>query len=479
MNAVYGWYNSPIQQPVNPPSLLGDLLNALSSAVITSSGGKMSIAQQPQLNDALSPGITQFLSNKDAANYNSYPKAFLNWVLFDNQFHFVQGGVTQVRSGTSKQVLVADIPVMPRNGYLFIYLSNESSQDVFFDQLVVHHRPGPLLAEDHYYPFGLEMAGISDRAMNRLENRYRYNGIELNEKEFTDGWGLDLYTARFRGLDAQIGRWWQIDPLASKYPSWSPYNFTMNSPINLVDPTGMGPEDWVQRKNGSIYWDKDANSQATAKEGETYLGKTLTFKFNSYIDKKLWDGPNPPWPLPSPAGDKLTSTITLSSTENKAGELTGITATISVVIGKTPLGTARDYFPGLGSDQNKASSIHSMNTDGTLGTYNLNFEQHASVSPIEQFGLNAQGYDIVNVAQKLNLGYSGGNLKVTAATDIFPSSTLTVNGNLLFKYNQPSFVKTHDREIKTVFGDNGMGGSVITESISLRPAPAFYQRYSR
>jgi len=191
------------------------------------------------LNDALSPGITQFLSNKDAANYSSYPKAFLNWVLFDNQFHFVQGGVSQVKSGTSKQALVADIPVMPRSGYLFIYLSNESSQDVFFDQLVVHHRPGPLLAEDHYYPFGLEMVGISDSAMNRLENRYRYNGMELNEKEFADGWGLDEYTARFRGLDVQIGRWRQIDPKQDVEESG--YAANEDNPVMWSDPEGDCP----------------------------------------------------------------------------------------------------------------------------------------------------------------------------------------------------------------------------------------------
>jgi len=230
------------------------------------------------LNDALSPGITQFLSNKDAANYSSYPKAFLNWVLFDNQFHFVQGGVSQVKSGTSKQALVADIPVMPRSGYLFIYLSNESSQDVFFDQLVVHHRPGSLLAEDHYYPFGLEMVGISDRAMGRLENRYRYNGMELNEKEFADGSGLDVYTARFRGLDVQIGRWWQIDPKQDYV--MSTYATMGNNPILYSDPLGdtlgiqfrtgfpgLGGKGYVIYNNGHL----------TNPDGSVYKGKIRGF----------------------------------------------------------------------------------------------------------------------------------------------------------------------------------------------------------
>ncbi len=41
--------------------------------------------------------------------------------------------------------------------------------------------------------------------------------------------------------DPKISVWLSVDPLTHEFPGWSPYNFTMNSPLNLVDPDGMAP----------------------------------------------------------------------------------------------------------------------------------------------------------------------------------------------------------------------------------------------
>jgi RHS repeat-associated protein len=83
------------------------------------------------------------------------------------------------------------------------------------------------------HPFGMNQEGAWGAPTNTTENRYQYNGKELN----TD-FGLNLYDYGARWYDSAIARWTSVDPLAEQYYAYSSYNYVLNNPVMFIDPDG-------------------------------------------------------------------------------------------------------------------------------------------------------------------------------------------------------------------------------------------------
>ena len=273
------------------PNILASLAGGLAGMTGASHGtaGQLNVSGSP-----VGLSLDRFINNYDGTPATT-PKAYLNWMVLDNQFNYdsASSGARPVTSPDQLLNLTAQLK-LKKSGYLYIWVSNETKGwDVFFDNLKVMHYVGPMLEENHYYPFGLTMAGISDKALKGgyAENKYRYNGKELQNKEFSDGGGLEEYDFGIRNYDPQIGRWWTIDPKADQMRRFSPYNYAYDNPLRFIDPDGMKPEDWIRYtdQNGDqhVEWNEYVHTQAQAEKaygsGAEDIG-TESYQSNGYIN---------------------------------------------------------------------------------------------------------------------------------------------------------------------------------------------------
>ncbi len=246
--ATQVWYSGVVQSaPTGLVPILTELVSLLTTGIINTGGGKGGLFSTAGINTASSTAVNSFLTNNQAYNATK-PKAYLNWMVLDEQFVAVNSsghlGAVQVpiiSAGTQKQQLVGPVNmVVQRSGFLYVFVSNESNMNVYFDDVVVNHKIGPVLEVTNYFPFGVTMIGLSSKAGVSLENKRKFNeGSELQNREFSVGSGLELYDVINRMYDPQLGKFCQVDEIAEAHWEMSLYNFAADNPIRFNDPYGL------------------------------------------------------------------------------------------------------------------------------------------------------------------------------------------------------------------------------------------------
>lgn len=170
------------------------------------------------------------------------PKAYLTILFFDERFNFVATGSTSQRvtqAGDNASPLVLAGVQAPKNGYAFVYVSNETAQPVYFDNMQVGLNHGRIIEEDHYYAFGLKIAGLSSNGLADSHDGYFGNKNLYNDHMLDDDMALNWYDYGYRQYDAQTGRFLQTDPLVDVLPFLSPYHYAYNDPITHSDFSGL------------------------------------------------------------------------------------------------------------------------------------------------------------------------------------------------------------------------------------------------
>ncbi len=146
----------------------------------------------------------------------------------------------------------------------YIYSNHLSTASLELDE------DADIISYEEYHPYGTTAYQAMNSTINAVAKRYRYTGKERDEET-----GLYYHGARY--YIPWLVRWCASDPLQSKMPTWSSYNYGYCNPIKWTDSTGMEPGEGNQASPP-----KDSNNSSLEKN---YAPISSTFSMKS--DEKM------------------------------------------------------------------------------------------------------------------------------------------------------------------------------------------------
>ncbi|WP_422361270.1 hypothetical protein [Reichenbachiella sp.] len=191
-----------------------------------------------------------FVDWSGKTNPTAAPEAYLNYMVFDEYYNPIseQTGHQQISelaketginvteenpTGEDHEKLEHSITIT-QSGYVYIYLSNEEDTpiDVFFDDFTVTQHHTPIVSKDDYYPFGLTFASYNRPAS--IDQKWKFQG-----QEHIDDLGVNWDSFKWRNHQPDLGRFFNVDPMADAFYYNSPYAFSENKVTTHIELEGL------------------------------------------------------------------------------------------------------------------------------------------------------------------------------------------------------------------------------------------------
>jgi RHS repeat-associated protein len=125
--------------------------------------------------------------------------------------------------------------------------------------------------------------------------------------------GLNLYYYGARYYMPNLGRWISVDPLAGKYPGWSPYAYALDNPLRFIDPDG----NYVSPVDNPIY--RSAYTRNKFAPNQSKYGQTRGSRFHHGVDLK------------APVGTTVKAPVT-GVASVATGKIGGIMVTVTIPV---------------------------------------------------------------------------------------------------------------------------------------------------
>jgi RHS repeat-associated protein len=261
------------------PLLMGQLLSGTYAGLGVFEG--YTASQAAPLFEALAAAM------QGTGEEDDRPFAYLNFALFAHDMSLLDAGWERIPEeagfGTGeeslpnrhKRVAFTTPVVVPEDGFIYIWLSNESEgTEVWFDDLHIRHTQ-TLVAQAT--DFGVWGEVLREQRSDARKYRYGYQG-QYAEKDEETGWNH----FELRQYDAVIGRWLSVDPYRQYH---SPYVGMGNNPVGSSDPDG-GKDIVINGSNNSsitiktfLKWNFSVNFDFHG--DRTYDASNIFIGFNS------------------------------------------------------------------------------------------------------------------------------------------------------------------------------------------------------